>query len=403
MSQTPILDGIKVLDFTHIVAGPHCTRLMAEHGAEVIKIEPLTGDPIRTLPFHKEGRSGCFVQHNIGKKNIAMDINTPEAKDICYQLVKQVDVVIENFAPGVMKRHGLDWETLKKINPDLIMCSISCFGQTGPLAAQPGYDFIGQSYAGVLDMNGEPDGGPIFADLTFGDVSTGTHAYAAIVSALFHKFRGHGGQYIDISLIDVLFSYHEMAVEIYDASDGQMTLTRQGAHHALVSPLGIYPCGGRHIFIIATRDHWISLVKLIGRPDMLEDERFTDLLARGKNRGLVNAAIQKWLDQVGDADEAIRQLHDVRVPAAPILSVPEVMNHPHMKERGIVRTVSDPVFGQLKIPNNPLRFSQFPEPLDLQAGFLGECNHEILSEKLGYTSHQINELEKNGIIASKNI
>ena len=403
MAQTPILDGIKVLDFTHVVAGPHCTRLMAEHGAEVIKIEPLTGDPIRTLPFHKDGRSGCFVQHNIGKKNMALDINTPEGKEICYELVKQVDVVVENFAPGVMKRHGFDWESLKKINSDLIMCSISCYGQTGPLAEQPGYDFIGQSYAGVIDMNGEPDGSPIFADLTFGDVSTGTHAYAAIVSALFHKFRGHGGQYIDISLVDVLFSYHEMAVEIFDGSDGKMTLKRQGAHHALVSPLGIYPCGGRHVFIIATRDHWISLVKLIGRPDMLEDPRFTDLMERGKNRDLVNAAIQVWLDKIGDADEAIRLLHEHRVPSAPILSVPEVMAHPHMKARGTIRSVSDPVFGQLKIPNNPLRYSQFPEPLDLQAGFLGECNHEILSEKLGYTDHQINDLEQRGIIGSKNI
>ncbi len=403
MSPTPMLDGIKVLDFTHIVAGPHCTKMMAEHGAEVIKIEPVTGDPVRGLPFHKDGRSGCFVQHNIGKKNMSMDLNAPEAKKICYELVKQVDVVVENFAPGVMKRLGLDWETLRNINPDLIMCSISCLGQTGPLAHLPGYDFIGQSYAGVLDMNGEPDGSPIFADLTFGDVSTGTHAYAAIVSALFHNLRGGGGQYIDISLLDVLFSYHEMAVEVFDGSQGKMALRRSGRHHPLLSPLGIYACNGRYIFIIANRDQWERLVQLMGRQDMLEDPRFIDIMARGKNRLAVDQAIQTWLDDVDDADEAVRLLQQERVPSAPILSVPEVMNHPHMKARGTIRTVSDPVFGQLKIPNNPLRYSQFPESLDLRAGFLGEYNHEILRDKLGYTDHQIAELEKTGVIAAKNI
>ena len=403
MTQTPMLDGIKVLDFTHIVAGPHATRLMAEHGAEVIKIEPLTGDPARGLPFHKDGRSGCFVQHNIGKKNLCLDLTTREGKNICYELVEQADLVVENFAPGVMQRLKLDWETLRKLNPELIMCSISCFGQTGPLSDLPGYDFIGQSYAGLLDMNGEPGGSPIFADLAFGDVSTGTHAYAAIISALFHKFRGGGGQYIDISLVDVLFSYHEMGVEVFDGSKGEMALTRSGTQHPLLSPFGVFRCDDKYIFLIANRDQWLRLVKLINRPEMLEDPRFTDIMSRGENREEVNAAIQTWLDNIGDADEAVRLLQEHRVPSAPILSIPEVIEHPHMKARGTVRTVSDPVFGQLKIPNNPLRFSQFPEPLDLQAGFLGQCNHEILSEKLSYTDHQIAELEKNGIIGSKNI
>lgn len=395
-----ILEGIKVLDFTHIVAGPHCTRLMAEHGAEVIKIEPLTGDPVRGLPIHKDGRSGCFIQHNIGKKNMCLDINTPEGKDICYRLVEQVDVVVENFAPGVMLRHQLDWEHLRQRNPDLIMCSISCLGQTGPLAELPGYDFIGQAYAGVIDMNGEAEGTPVFADLAFGDVSTGTHAYAAIVSALFHKLRGNGGQYIDISLLDVLFSYHEMAVEIFDGSQGKMALKRNGTQHPLLSPLGIYPCGGKFIFIIANRDQWDALVGLMDRPDMLEDPRYTDIVARGQNRAEVDAAIHTWLDSVNDADEAIRLMQSHRIPCAPILSVPEVMSHPHMQARGTVRTVTDPVFGTLKIPNNPLRYSQFPESPDLQAGFLGQCNEEILTKKLGFSAAQVAALEQRGVIGS---
>jgi crotonobetainyl-CoA:carnitine CoA-transferase CaiB-like acyl-CoA transferase len=403
MAQMQMLDGIKVLDFTHIVAGPHCTKMMADYGAEIIKIEPLTGDPVRGLPIHRDGRSGCFVQHNIGKKNLCMDFTTPQGKDICYELVKQVDVVVENFAPGVMRRNKLDWETLKEINPNLIMCSVSCFGQSGPLAELPGYDFIGQSYAGVLDMNGEPDRAPVFTDLAFGDVSTGTHAYAAIISALFHKFRGGGGQYIDISLLDVLFSYHEMAVEIYDGSNETLAIKRSGQHHPLLSPLGIYSCGGRHIFIVASREQWHRLARLIGRPDMIDDPRFSDIMARAKNRGPVDSAIQSWLDKFSDFNEVVSLMQEHQIPSAPILTIPEVMNHPHVKSRGTVRTVSDPVFGQLKIPNNPLRFSQFPETPELSAGLLGQCNHEILQEKLGYTDHQITELEKIGVIAEQRI
>lgn len=403
MPNTAILDDIKVIDFTHIVAGPHCTKLMAEYGAEVIKIEPPTGDPARGLPVIKEGRSAYFVQHNLGKKTMAMDLATSEARDICYDLIRQSDVVVENFAPGVMKRLGLDWETLREINPELIMCSISCFGQTGPLCHLPGYDFIGQSYAGILDMNGEPGRSPVFTDLAFGDVSTGTHAYAAILSALFHKFRGGGGQYIDISLVDVLFSYHDMGVQIHDASDGQLNLSRGGARHPLLAPFGIYECRGKYIFILANRNQWLRLVELMERPDMLEDPRFVDISARGKHREAVDDAINTWLEKIGNADEAVRLLQQNRVPSAPLLTIPEILEHPHMAARKTVRTVSDPVFGQLKIPNNPFRFSQFPESRDLQAGFLGQHNQEILRDRLDYTDQQISALENRGVIASKKI
>lgn len=403
MTTTTILEGINVLDFTHIVAGPHCTKLMAEYGADVIKIEPPNGDPARGLPVIREGRSAYFVQHNLGKKTMAMDLAEPEARDICLALVRESDVVVENFSPGVMRRLGLDWDTLRQVNPDLIMCSISCFGQTGPLSHLPGYDFIGQSYAGILDMNGEPDRCPVFTDLAFGDVSTGTHAYAAILSALFHKFRGNGGQYIDISLVDVLFSYQDMGVQLYDASAGQLNLTRGGTKHPFLSPFGIYECGGKHIFILANRSQWLRLVELIDRPDMLDDPRFADISTRGKHRQIVDEAINAWLANIGDADEALRQLQQSLVPAAPLLTIPEILNHPHMAARKTVRTVLDPVFGQLKIPNNPFRFSQFPESRDLRAGFLGQHNREILRDRLGFTEVQISELEHRGVITSKRI
>ena len=396
-----MLEGFKVVDFSHVVAGPHGTKILAEHGAEVIKIEPLGGEASRSLPAQREGRSGYFIQHNLGKKTMAIDITTKKGQDICHELIKQADVVVENFAPGVMKRHNLDWETLKDINPELIMCSISCFGQTGPLSHLPGYDWIGQSYAGIIDLTGEPGRTPVFGEYAFGDASTGVHAYGAIVAALLHRMRGGGGQHIDLSLLEVLFSYHEFAVELYD-STGAIT-TRHGAEHSLVAPAGIYKCGDSYIFLLGLNHQWEALTKAMDREDMFNDPRLSDLAGLGKHKSEVNAEIETWLESIGDVDKALEILQAHKVPCAPILSIPEVMELPHVKERGIVRTISDPLFGDMKIPRTPFRFSSFPDTPDLQAGTLGQYNHEILRERLGYSEGQIAELETDGIIASKNI
>ena len=398
-----MLDGFTVIDFSHVVAGPHCTKILAEHGAEVIKIEPLSGDLSRMLPVHRDGRSGYFIQHNVGKKTMAMDLTKPEAQAICHELIRQADIVVENFSPGVMKRHNLDWDTLQQINPDLIMCSISCFGQEGPLAHLPGYDWIGQSYAGILDLMGEADGSPVFGGMALGDVSTGTHAYAAIVTALLHRLRGGSGQHIDVSLLEVLFSYHEMNAQAYTSSGGEMIAKRAGSKHDMISPAGIYPCKGRYLFILAVNHQWQALVKLMGREDMLDDPRYSDLATRGANKKEINAIIEKWLDGFDNADHALKALQKERIPSAPILSIPEVIDLPHVKQRGIVRTVNDPIFGEVKIPRTPLRFSAFPETPELVAGTLGQHNHQILSERLGYSAPDIEKLETSGVIISKNI
>ncbi|PCJ37151.1 MAG: hypothetical protein COA75_05245 [Cellvibrionales bacterium] len=400
MAPKSMFEGIKVIDFSHYVAGPHCTKMLAEHGAEVIKIEPLTGDPARMLPMHKEGRSAFYVQHNLAKKSLSLDLTRPEAQKICHDLIKNADVVVENFTPGVMKRHNMDWETLKAINPNLVMCSISCFGQDGPLAELPGYDFIGQAYAGILDMNGEPGRTPVFADLTFGDVSSGTHAYAAIVAALFHRFRGGEGQHLDLCLQEILFSYHDMSVQLYNASGGTYIPKRSGATHNVASPAGIFKCGERYLFVVALGAQWEKLAKTMGCEELLSDPRFADLAARGVNKDALNGIVQSWLETIGDPDTALKILEDAHIPCAPLLTVPEVMEHPHTKARNMLRTIVDPVWGELKIPRTPLRFSAFPDTPVQTASYVGEHNQEILSEVLGYSNEDIDALETQGVINS---
>lgn len=401
MTRKHVLDGVKVLDFSHYVAGPHCTRLMAEAGADVIKVEALVGDTSRHLPVIKEGRSGYFIQHNRGKRCIALDLRTKEAQDICHELARQSDVVVENFTPGVMKKYNMDWATLSKVNSDLVMCSISCLGQEGPLSKFPGFDYIGQAYSGVMGMTGQVDGPPALSGMAFGDISTGAHAYGAIVSALYHKANGGGGQFLDITLLDCLFSYHEMNVQVYDASGGQMVPKRSGHQHSFVAPLGLFKCGGRYLIIVAIGPQWGNLCKLLGKEEWLDDPRFADPVIRNENRDEISAAIENWLDSIGDAEKAVKILvQDNHVPAAPVLDVPEVMEHPHMVQRGIVQTVEDPKFGKVKIPASPMKYSQFAEPLELQASSVGQHNEEILREQLNYSAEQIASLRDAGIIGS---
>ncbi len=230
---TPVhmLDGYKVLDFTRAVAGPTASLMLAEMGAEVIKVEPAPdGDPTRGVPVMKDGRSGYFVQHNRGKKSICVDVRQPEGLAMIKDLLPQIDVLVENFSPGVMARLGLDYETVKAINPAIIMCSISAFGQSGPLSREPGYDTLGAAYAGIASMGGEADGPPYVPQAAIGDVSTGAHGALAICAALLYRGRTGRGQHLDISLLDTYFHYHEASVQMYSLSGGEINPFRAGSH-----------------------------------------------------------------------------------------------------------------------------------------------------------------------------
>ena len=399
MAKKHILDGIRVLDFSQHVAGPGCTKMMAEMGAEIIKLELApAGEQIRQVGLKINDRSVYFIQQNRGKKSLCVDMRTDEGRQIVYDLVKQVDVVIENFAPGAIARLGLPWEKVHELNPEAIMCSVSTFGQDGPLSTLPGYDFIGQAYAGITSMIGDQEVGPYIPIAALGDTMTASHALAAINAALFHRATGGGGQHVDVCLLDCYFHSHEMNVGMISASKGQYSPVLPGRHHGAVGPLGVFKSKDGYIILIAILGHWPKLVDVMGMPELLDDPRFKDDATRAANRDILQPIIEKWLQSHDCDEEIIRKLGEKRIPVAPILSIEQAMNHPHMKEHGTVRTVTDRGAGSFDMPGMPLRFSAYANNLDLQAPYLGEHTEEILGGLLNMNAEEISILVEKGIL-----
>tara|TARA_R110000787_G_scaffold94518_2_gene197273 strand:+ start:467 stop:1681 length:1215 start_codon:yes stop_codon:yes gene_type:complete len=401
MTQKHILDGYKIIDFTQYLAGPSATRLMAEMGADIIKVEIAPhGDPSRAFPYRKNKRSAYFIQQNRGKKSLCLDVKNAKSKTVLTELIKQCDVLIENFAPGVIGRLGFDWETVHKLNPKLVMCSMSAFGQTGPLSHLPGFDYIAQAYSGVTSVIGEPDKPPSLPMLGIGDVTTGVHACGALGYALLDVHRTGEGQLLDISLLDCYFHQHEVNVQAYSASKGKVVPRRSGPHHYAVAPTGIFQGPEGYIMILALVHQWPVLCKAMGREDMTKSAKFGTNDARLENLQELIGIIEGWLQSFDSDEAAIKALQDVRVPVAPILTIPQAVAHPHHRARGTIRTISDRMLGEFDIPGVPLRYSNFPDLLPLEAPFLGEQNREILGDWLGYSGEQIDAMESEGILVN---
>lgn len=403
MNNKQILSNIKVLDFTHALAGPTTTRLMAEMGADIIKVELAPrGDMTRGMAYYKEGRSAYFVQQNRGKKSLCVDMRKPQSVELLKKLIAQSDVLLENYAPGVIGDMGLGWEVARKINPDLIYCSISAFGQTGPLSHLPGFDYMGQAYAGVTSLMGEADQAPVMPMISMGDVNTGVHALAAINGALFYRSQGGGGQHIDCSLLDSYFHCHDLNVQLHSNTQGAKQLTRNGRHHPAVAPDGIFRGRSSCMFVIAvTPKQWRALCETMGQPELENDERFATNAGRLRNIAQLIDVIEGWIKSMPSDDAAREALEAARVPVAPVLSPGEAMQHPHHIERGTIRTISDRVLGDFQVPGMPLRFSECMNSEDLEAPFLGEHNDSILRERLGMSDAEINSLREQDVLIAE--
>ncbi len=398
----PMLADVKVLDLSRALAGPSCTRMLAEMGAEVIKVEPGPGGELsRYISKFKNDRSLYYVQQNRGKKSVCLNLRDPRALALVKEIAAQVDVVVENFKPGVIADMGLGIEDLRKIKPDSILCSISALGQSGPLSSKPGYDYIAQAYSGVTSMIGEPGEPPYIPAVGLGDVSTGVHAALAILAALRHRDKTGRGQHLDIGLLDVYYHYHEANVHAYSASGGQVQPTRPGRHIDYVCPAGVFRGTGGEVMIMGFLHHWKDLCAAMGRDDLVQAEGWANDADRLKNKPAVVAVVEGWLETFSDVKTAIEKLEEHGVPCAPILSVAETVNHPHHRQRGTVVKHNDRLHGEFDMPGFPLRFSDFPEPLALEAALLGEHNAEVVTGMLGHSEEELETLRNEGVLIEK--
>lgn len=395
-----ILDGYKVLDFTQVLAGPTTSRYMAELGAEVVKVELApTGDISRAVPFIRDGRSAYFVQQNRGKKSLCIDARKPAGLAVLKEMIPKFDVLVENYSPQTIARLGLSYDVVKALNPKIVMCSISTYGQSGPMAKRPGYDFIGCASSGVLSMLGEPDSTPVLPQVGIGDITTGVHALSAILAALLHRERKGVGQYVETSLLDCYFSYHDMTVHTVSLSNGEILPRRSGSHHFVVAPLGIFRGKEHPIIVMSGAEHQFpDFCRAMGKPELITDPKFKDIPARKQNIEELKRIVQDWFDAMPSEAETLARLEEYRVPHAPVLNVEEAMAHPHMRERAIVRTIEDRFLGEFQVPGFPLRFSEFPHTRSMQAPTLGEHNAEVLRDYLGYSEARIKQLQADGIL-----
>ena len=269
------LEGITVLDLTRYLAGPACTRMLVEMGADVIKIEhPPYGDPNRSNRPRINRRAGTHIQQNRGKRSVCLDINTAEGVAIVKDLVRHADVVVENFTPGVMARKGLGYEDLKAIRPDVIMASISGFGQSGPLSERPCFDLVAQAMAGLMHMTGDPDGPPTFVGIGLADTNAGAHAFGAIGHALFHRERTGRGTHLDISMADALLPFHDMTIHTASMDPDGPEPIRQGRHFPTLSPAGAFRGPEGWIIILCIEWQIKNLWAALGDPALNDDDRF---------------------------------------------------------------------------------------------------------------------------------
>ena len=394
----PMLTGYRVLDVTQFVAGPTCTRIMAEMGAEVIKVElapfgdrgRAAGDRPRDPKFKNGSQSTYNFQHNHSKKSLALDLKQPRARELVKALVAKADVVVENFAPGVMKRMGLDYDALKAINPRIIMCSISLAGQTGPLSDKPGFDYMGAAYAGITGLAGETDRGPAQFVTAIGDASTGVMAAMSIGFALLHRERTGEGQYIECSLVDTYFNMHEVNVPKSTLRGASFAPRRAGSLHPDGGPTGVFRYKGEEFIAIMVMPHqWKQMVAAMNKPALADDPRFATPRDRRDNNEALKSVIEEWLQTFPSRDAAIAALEAARIPCAPVLTLHEAIAHPHLRERGTVRHVKDRLIGEFDIPGMPAKFSAWPDRTDLHADLLGEHNEQVLRDLLSVSDEEI--------------
>ncbi len=392
MTNGPLsLDGIRVVDLSRVIAGPWCGALLADLGADVIKVEDTgPGDESRTWPPHKDGEAAAYLLFNRNKRGIALDLKTPEAVEVVKRLVQGADVLVENFRTGTMESFGLGYEVLAQINPRLIYCSVSAFGRTGPRKDSPGYEALMQAFSGIMSITGEPGGQPVRAGVSFLDLTTGILCALGISNAIIQRERTGLGQRVDASLLETAVSLLAFHAEGYLLT-GAMPRAL-GSGHPSLSPYRNFKCrDGQWIFIAAANDRfWQKLVKALGLTELAADSRFEKNQGRVANRAELEGILEKAIGEL-DREPLLKRLEEADVPATPVNTVDQVMNDPQTAERGIVQRVTHPRLGEIPVVGTPLKFSRMSPGVRRAAPLRGEHTDAVLTD-LGYSPDQIKAL-----------
>lgn len=357
------LAGVRVIELTSAVAGPFAGRLLADLGADVIKVEPPEGDFIRGINLvGGHGFSAMFQHSNAGKRAVTLDLKSEDGRVAALALVRASHVVLENFAPGVMARLGLDYDSLTAVNPSVIMCSVSSYGQTGSHASFVGADPVGLAMSGMTYMTGEPDGPPYMANNGIADTSTGSHAVLAILAALYARTRTGEGTHLDIGMCDVMLTMDCCNVPISAAANGTVDMHRYGNHNRAVTPCGVFAAQDGHVLIEAwgegPRSLWGRLCSVMERPELIEDPRYRTNAARVEGRDEVTRILEDWLASQ-TRDEAMSRLNQGRVVAAPVLSPAEVINHAVTRDRRMIQPLDHAGTGTVGVVAAPYKASSW--------------------------------------------
>ena len=402
------LSGVSVLDLSRILSGPYATQLLADLGAEVIKVERPSGsgDEMRAYgpPFLRDqhgndtSESAFYMSANRNKKAICVDFSLPRGQEIIRGLAAQSDVLLENFRVGNLERYGLDYASIREINEDIIYCSITGFGQTGPFADQPGQDLMIQALSGVMSLTGEEGGAPLRVGMAYGDLMAGTMAAYAVLAALYNRdARGGGGEWIDISILDVTVTSLSHRAMAYLQSGKQPD--RLGNRTAAAFPAQDFDCADGKIILQASQDeHFRRFCAAISREDLADDPRYQRRRERFRNRHEITGVIQQIL-LTKTIEEWLKIFGAAKVMCAPINDLKRAFDHPQVKHRELIVEVPHKLAGSARILRNPVRMSASALNEYAAPPLMGEHTELILSEKLGLSAEAVDDLRRSGVVA----
>lgn len=392
------LEGIRVIEFTHVISGPFCGMLLGDLGAEIVKIEkPREGEYSRVNGLkNANGVSMWFPSYNRNKKGITLNFKAAKAKEIVQRLVGQSDVLIENFRPALMEEMGFGYEELKKINPKIIMASISGFGQAGPYAGKTAFDMIVSAMGGFMSLNGPPGGLPMKAGPAISDFVSALYGALAIVAAIRHRDQTGEGQYIDVAMMDCIMSVLETAFADYKVVGRDSV--RTGNRRPYTAPSNVFKAKDDFIYIAAlTKNHWEGLCKLMGKDELINDQRFVTGAKRKQNEEVVEEFIKEWVGSLTVA-EAMELLESYSIACSPVQKISELVDDPHVKARNLLVEFDYPGIGKFPVVAFPPKFSTINTAIRNRPPLLGEDNEAVICGILGYDKEEFKKMVAEDIL-----